>query len=192
MANSEILPIVYKIAPEFAGKTIDEFTDTEKLKVKERLDNEILARKNKIIDLENAGKSSDGSAKVSDSEVKSAERQLKILEELYTTLENIYDLTGNSGGQGEWAKKFRETIDNEIDKIKDDLDKNIDEREFKLSLFEDMGNDGGQLSVYRKMLQDYHSAAEVQGDGHRGRFRGDKRDSERLQGRRQKYFRAVK
>ncbi len=160
MANSEILPIVYKIAPEFAGKTIDEFTDTEKLKVKERLDNEILARKNKIIDLENAGKSSDGSAKVSDSEVKSAERQLKILEELYTTLENIYDLAGNSAGQGEWAKKFRETIDNEIDKIKDDLDKNIDEREFKLSLFEDMGNDGGQLSVYRKMLQDYHSAAE--------------------------------
>ena len=180
MANNEILPIIYEIAPEFKGKTIDQISEEEKKKVKERLDNEIVALKNKAIDLENAGKS-DSEIKAAESEIKNKERQLKILEEMYPVLENIYDLSGNKNGQGEWAKEYRDTLSDEIDEIKDSFDKAIEQQENNLSLFEDTDDFDGQLKAYLKMLEICHRTAEEY------RKKGLKEDSESIKETQKKY-----
>ena len=159
MAKEEIYPIIYQIAPELKGKTIDQFSEKEKLEIKRRLDNAKTDAKNKVIDLENAQKDSDNKTKVSDADVKNAEKQLKILEALYPTLEKSYELVGNKAGEGEWSKNYREMINDQIDAIKDSLDKDIERDEFNLSLFENMDNQEGMLNVYLQELDRYHNAA---------------------------------
>ncbi len=181
MSYEEILPIIYKIAPELDGKTIDQFTEEEKLKIKQRLDDEIIAQKNKVIDLENANKSNKNNTKVSEEEVKSAEKQLKIFEALYSTLDEIYNLVGNKNGQGEWSKNYRNVISTQIDDIKDSLDKDISQYDFDLSILEDMDNNKGQIDIYKKQIQEYHNAAE------KGRKLGLEENSEFIRENQKKY-----
>lgn len=144
MAKDEILPIIYKIAPELEGKTVDQFTNQEIQDIEKRLDDNIIAENNKISDLKNSG--------ASDIEIKSAEKQLTVFKELKETLEEIYKLVGLNNGEGEWSEIWADSDKKKLEILRNGLDKSTESDKFAIDILGSNGNYEGQIAVYRTIL----------------------------------------
>lgn len=113
IAEQQIYPAIYKIAPELKGQTIDTWSESTMLDIQKRIDDKIIA-------LENSG-----------SETKEVESHQKELEELKGSISDWYEAVGSENGEGDWADKWLDSWNEQKDnalKLFDDIQEGYEEK----------------------------------------------------------------
>lgn len=136
MAEKQILPIVYEIAPQLKGKKYSDITQKDLQAINKALEDAVIAEEN----AETTAKNNGNDDAYNSAAIKSAEMRQKIFESLLDTLEDIDSVAGNANGSGEWAEKWADSLDKVISRIKEFYDYQISISDYNADLFEKQGN----------------------------------------------------
>lgn len=122
--NNELLPAIYEIAPELQGKTRDEMSDAEIENVRRRLEDNIQAEENKLVDEKNR-----------------INKEINDIENAWE--QESYDLKIANGNKETEAYKAREAeVNSQIDALKAELDglseEGVKTAEFTLDKFDSL------------------------------------------------------